>query len=259
MKWSTDDILNLAQDYKPTCLLVAAADLGVFDVLGDTGSTAVEVSTRLSLDARATTMLLDALVAVQLVDKQNDQYRPADGVGQALRADAPGNVSAMVRHQGSCQRRWTELAQVVQQGRPAERRASIRGEEADQAAFIEAMDNISAPIAAEIVQAIGPPAFTRLLDIGGASGSWTIAFLRAMPGATATIFDLPHVIPMAEARIAHAELSERVTLVPGDFEVDPLPGQTSPGSAPSFIRTRASRIATFSLPCRRRSRTAVRC
>jgi len=223
MKWSTEDILTLAQHYKLTCLLVAAADLGVFDVLGEATCTAVELSGRLGLDARATKMMLDGLVAVQLLEKQNDRYSPADGVAQALSTGASGNVLAMVRHQGNCQRRWTALAEVVQQGRPAERRPSIRGEEADQAAFIEAMDNVAAPLAAEIVQAIGPPAFAHLLDIGGASGSWTIAFLHAMPEATATLFDLPHVIPMAEARIAHAGLDGRVAFVPGDFEVDTLP------------------------------------
>jgi precorrin-6B methylase 2 len=85
------------------------------------------------------------------------------------------------------------------------------------------MDNISRPIAAEIVGRLQPLEFTHLLDVGGASGTWTIAFLKIAPRANATIFDLPAVIPMARKRIAEAGLTDRVRLVAGDFYENDLP------------------------------------
>ena len=66
------------------------------------------------------------------------------------------------------------------------------------------MHNISAPNAGKVIRAVQPLQFQHLLDIGGASGTWTIAFLRACPSARATLFDLPHVIPMARRRLAAA-------------------------------------------------------
>jgi predicted O-methyltransferase YrrM len=71
---------------------------------------------------------------------------------------------------------------------------------------------------------VDPGPFRRLLDVGGASGTWTIAWLERCPAARATIFDLPHVAGMAARRIDAAGLRERVEVVAGDFEVDPLPG-----------------------------------
>jgi hypothetical protein len=85
------------------------------------------------------------------------------------------------------------------------------------------MHNVSAPLADQVVADLGPLRFRHLLDVGGASGTWTIAFLRAGPQATATLFDLPEVIPLARERIAGARLTDRVTLRGGDFDVDPLP------------------------------------
>ena len=38
------------------------------------------------------------------------------------------------------------------------------------------------------------PHYNRLLDVGGASGTWTIAFLHANRSGSATIFDLPPVL-----------------------------------------------------------------
>src|SRR5208337_3182028 len=65
--------------------------------------------------------------------------------------------------------------------------------------------------------------FKRLLDIGGGSGTYTIAFLRRNPAMTAVIFDLENVIPMAAERISKERIKDRVDLVAGDFYKDKLP------------------------------------
>jgi precorrin-6B methylase 2 len=113
---------------------------------------------------------------------------------------------------------------VVKTGRPAGRFPSVRGEEGDRESFIGAMHNVSAPIADQVIGALQPLEFRHLLDIGGGSGTWTLAFLRAWPSGTATLFDLPEVVPMARARLTDAGMAERVKLAGGDFLRDPLPG-----------------------------------
>jgi precorrin-6B methylase 2 len=140
-----------------------------------------------------------------------------------LTEESPDNILPALRHQANGLRRWNQLARITQTGKPAKCKPSIRGLAADEAAFIGAMDNFSAPIAGKVVNQLKPFRFTHLLDIGGASGTWTIAFLRALPGARATLFDLPSVIPLARRRIAKAGLSDRVTFVAGDYYCDRLP------------------------------------
>jgi hypothetical protein len=129
----------------------------------------------------------------------------------------------MLQHQANCLRNWAQLASVVKSGCPAHKIPSVLGEDGDQAAFIGAMHNISLPVADSVVHAIKPLEFQQLLDVGGASGTWTMAFLRACPGSRATIFDLPHVIPMARSRLTDGGLISRVKLVEGSFYADPLP------------------------------------
>jgi SAM-dependent methyltransferase len=65
--------------------------------------------------------------------------------------------------------------------------------------------------------------FKRLLDVGGASGTYTIAFLQRNPVMTAVLFDLENVIPMARKRFAEEKIAHRVDLVAGDFYKDELP------------------------------------
>jgi spermidine synthase len=99
----------------------------------------------------------------------------------------------------------------------------VRGEEADQASFIEAMHVISRSVAQSLVDEVHPGGVHCVLDLGGASGTWTLAWLKAEPTARAIIFDLPHVIPLARQRLADTPEAERIGLVGGDFYQDHLP------------------------------------
>ena len=223
--WTGEDLLALSGQFQGACVLMAAADLDVFAALADGPATARQLCEELRTDLRATTVLLDALAAAELLIKRREEYTLAPGLAEALTESGPDNVLAMVRHRANCLRGWARLADVVRTGRPAERAASIRGAEADRASFIEAMEVASRQAAPMLVKAIGPLRFTHLLDVGGGPATWTIAFLRAAPEATATLYDLPSTMPLAERHLSAAGLIGRVNLVAGDFYADEaLPG-----------------------------------
>jgi predicted O-methyltransferase YrrM len=75
----------------------------------------------------------------------------------------------------------------------------------------------------EIANSYNLAPFKRLLDIGGATGTYTMAFLAKNPEMTAVLFDLPDVIPWAEEGLGAEGLLERVECVAGDFYKDELP------------------------------------
>jgi SAM-dependent methyltransferase len=221
--WAAEDLLALGRSYQGAAVLAAAADLDIFCALSPAPLTAAKLARKLRCDPRALTILLDALVALRLLEKSAGNYSLPTGLHRFLTSDGAQSVLAMAQHQGHCLRNWAQLGHVVKTGRPARRTPSVRGEAGDAEAFIGAMHNISAPNADHVIRAVRPLRFQHLLDIGGASGTWTIAFLRACPSARATLFDLPHVIPLARRRLAAAGLAKRVKLVAGDFAHDALP------------------------------------
>ncbi|MCP4259986.1 MAG: methyltransferase domain-containing protein [Planctomycetes bacterium] len=222
-KWTVEEVLDMARLFQPVCVLAAAADLDVFSPLHEKPMTAQALASGLGTDSRATTILLDALVSMEYLIKQGNDYHVSEDVAKLLTEKSANNILPMVHHMSNCLRRWAMLADVTKTGKPAERTPSVRGEAADLAAFIGAMNNFSGPVAVEVVDKLQPLKFNHLLDIGGASGTWTIAFLNAVPEAKATLFDLPPVISMAQKRIGEVGLDERVSLVPGDFYTDDLP------------------------------------
>lgn len=218
-----EQILEAIRGYQIPCIIAAAVDLDVFQMLADGPKTADELANQATYDLRGLTILLDALAAIGLLEKQETQYSLLRHLMPFLLDGTPESVTAMLRHQANCLRSWSRLPWTVVSGIPQDPGPSIRGVEADQASFIEAMHVVSRSVCENLVREIHPGGFRCVMDLGGGSGSWTLAWLAVEPGAKAILFDLPHVIPMARKRLSEEGVAERVTLVEGDFYTDPLP------------------------------------
>lgn len=79
-------------------------------------------------------------------------------------------------------------------------------------------------VAADTLAAVDFRGIRHLMDVGGGTGAFLAAVGAAHPGLEMTLFDLPAVVPGAEARFAAAGMGGRVRIVPGSFRDDPLPG-----------------------------------
>lgn len=78
-------------------------------------------------------------------------------------------------------------------------------------------------VAADTLAAVDFRGIRHLMDVGGGTGAFLAAVGAAHPGLDMTLFDLPAVVPGAEARFAAAGMSGRVRILPGSFRDDPLP------------------------------------
>ena len=214
---SPDALLLLARAFQESRVLLTGAELDLFTLLSKEALTAEAIAVRIGAGLRALKIELDALAAIGLLDKADDTYRTSPEAS-CLSADAPDSIHPMLLHTAALWHRWSNLTRAIG-GTPLPERPR---EEATRA-FIGAMHVVSAARAEGIVKAAGVGSARRLLDVGGGPGTYTAAFLRAAPELRATLFDLPLVVGIARERLLASGLLERVTLVAGDFEKDPLP------------------------------------
>jgi SAM-dependent methyltransferase len=216
--------MKISESFMEACVLGAAAELDLFSLLTAEPSTASGVAERIGGDRRCTEVLLDAAAALCLLDKSGGVYSVPEPLQPLLTDGGEETALPMILHRMNILRGWAQLAWTAKRGGPCSRPSSVRGPEADRAAFVAAMHSASGPIADAVVSRWGPPRFRHLLDVGGASGTWTLALLRAMPGARATLFDLADAVEQARQRIAASDMRARVALVAGDFYQEELPG-----------------------------------
>jgi predicted transcriptional regulator len=217
-------LMSDASAFTKSRVILSAAELDIFTLLDGTPETSAALAKRAGFNARALSRLLDALTSLGLLAKNGGSYSLTES-GALLSSRHAGSVRPMVLHMSRLWDTWGDLSRMVKKGLRGKRKHVSRMDPETLVAFIGAMDVIGRDLSLEIADSYDLGRYRRLLDVGGASGTYTAAFLRKNPFLRATIFDLGVVIPMARAKIASEGLSERVDLVPGDFYKDDLPGE----------------------------------
>jgi ubiquinone/menaquinone biosynthesis C-methylase UbiE len=175
------------------------------------------------LDTRALTRVLDCLVTLDFVSKdESGRYRPK-GSGRMLSIDHEQTVLPMARHLAHTWNNWHYLTESVRRGENPYQQHVTNLESEEQEAFIGAMHVVGRELSREIASEYDASFAHCLLDIGGGSGVYSIAFLQANPGLRAVIFDLDQVIPLSKEFITRQGLQDRVQFVAGDFYAHELP------------------------------------
>jgi SAM-dependent methyltransferase len=225
-------------------VVAGALRAGIIDALaGSEPVTASQVAASASTDPRATEIVLEALVAEKLADRQGPLPEPpmrdsaagsVPGAADSAQGAAAGEpVAALYRlsplarahlvdpgpdlerwgllHQARKARGWLELSDVIQTGK-AQRRDPV---ERDLKTMVSAMGERDPAIVEEVVDrclAYAGHAAT-MIDIGGAVGHLARQFARC--GVRATLLDRPDVLPVAREFLG--EEGRDIALVPGDL------------------------------------------
>lgn len=215
-------VLEDVRGFLKSRVILTAAELDLFTRLNKGQGTADDLAKELRCDQRCLTRLLDCLVALQLLSKQDSVYQTSER-GALLSAEHPETELPMVLHLNGLWETWSGLTKTVKTGtNPKRKPVTDRGKDSLKD-FIGAMHVVGRRLSNEIADAYDLSPFKRLLDIGGATGTYTIAFLAKNPEMTAVLFDLPDVIPLAEESLGSEGLLGRVELMAGDFYQDELP------------------------------------
>lgn len=219
------ELARINGGYAESRILHAAVKLGVFDALDRGGRTTAEIAAHLRTDARATELLLNALVAMRLVHKDGVAFKETDVSRTFLASTTPTSYAGMVRFDAAVWPIWEHLEETVRTGHPARTPDMFQGSPEETALFIDAM--------ASLVQARGDARVLagtldlggarRLLDVGSGPGTYPIEFCRRHPKLAVTIFDLPGTLEVTRRHLADTGLEDRIRLVPGDYRRDPLP------------------------------------
>jgi ubiquinone/menaquinone biosynthesis C-methylase UbiE len=218
------DIVHEVRSFMKSRVILSAAELDFFSRLDGKSISAEDLADMLGIDRKGTARLLDCLVTFDLLEKENNRYHTTEK-GSYLSSKNPESVLPMVNHMNAIWDNWSRLTDIVKKGTHPNIRPVVDSEtQKDRNAFIGAMHVAARRISKKIVEAYDASAFKTLLDIGGGSGAYTIAFLKKNPKLNAVIFDLEGVIPITKEKIAENNLQDRVRFLTGNFYEDDLPG-----------------------------------
>jgi len=220
------DLARLAGGHVEARIVQAAVELRVFDALKTEAHNAASISSALSTDQRATELLLNALTALGLLHKSEDQYSLASVSDKYLVKDANGSYTGMIQFDAALWSCWERLADAVRTGKPVRPTNMYQDDPDETELFIRAMDSlVKARGDADVLATLFDWRHTTaMLDVGSGPGTYPLHLCRIYPNLVVTIFDLPGTLRITERLIREAGLEKNFRLIPGDYHTDKIPG-----------------------------------
>jgi SAM-dependent methyltransferase len=217
-----DLIFQLAQGFMASKHLFAANELGLFEALGEGPANLAGLAARTGLTARAARISADAMVALGLVERRGDRYANTAVATAFLSGTTAADFRPLLKMWDKLSYpAWADLAGALGRGRPTHEIFDI---DVDLVPIMSAgIEAATAGACRTLPGVAGLPPASRLLDLGGGTGSWSIALAQADPGLTATVFELPEVAAVAEQRLHDSGISDRVGVLAGELLTGDLP------------------------------------
>ena len=206
------NILKTSGSYWEACTLHAGVKLDVFSTIGNHRLTRNDVAEKLRGDPKGVEMLLNALTAMGLLEKNDDTYSNTPLSKAFLVREASQYVGHIILHHHHLVDSWSRLDVSVKSGHPV-RDSATHSDEERRESFLMGMFNLANNLAPVLVPKIDLSKHRHLVDVGGGPGTYSIHFCLKNPDLKATIIDLPSTRPFAEKTIAKFNLQNRI-----DFE-----------------------------------------
>lgn len=221
MSNGVERIWGMARGFMPSRILLTAVELGIFSALGDDEKTSSQLALELDTDERATDRLMNALVALDLLKKEGHYFSNTPDTRDYLVPGKPAYAGDALMHAVNMWDNWSTLTESVMAG------TSILRREGEMLAawakpFIAAMHYNAQGRAEEVAHLLDLEGANRMLDVGGGSGAYSIAFCRQYPHLQSVVFDLPEVLPLTKQYIQEAGMSVRINTIAGDYTADDL-------------------------------------
>jgi len=209
-----DHLDQMIRNYMPSRCLLTALELDIFTAVGN-GANADQIGRQIHANARAVGMLLNALVALGLLTKRGDDYKNTTESARFFVQSSKDNHRNGLLHIANIWHRWSTLTEAVRRGTciPIDRDNTAEWTQH----FIAGMQRIAKDRAPLVVKALGTAGVRRILDLGGGSGVYSIAFAKASPEVQCEILDLPEVVPLTAEYVNQAGVSTQVSLRAGDM------------------------------------------
>jgi (2Fe-2S) ferredoxin/predicted O-methyltransferase YrrM len=212
-----DRLEQMIRGFMPSRCILTALELDLFTAIGD-GANAEEVGTRVHANPRAVATLLNALVSLGLLLKSGESYRNSPESARFFVQGSKDNHRNGLLHTANIWHRWSTLTEAVRRGTrvPIDRTGSPEWTRN----FIAGMQRNARNRAPLVVKAMGTAGVRRILDLGGGSGAYSIAFAKASPDLHCEILDLPEVVPLIAEYVSQAGVSAQVSIRAGDMLQD---------------------------------------
>jgi len=211
---SAEDIRELANSFRESRVLLTAIELKIFTVLSTHMMTSDEAAKKINADLRATNRLMNALCSMGILKKIHGKFYNSDLSSKYLVEGKPDFMGNLY-HTNNLWDSWSHLTESVIKGSSA----VDDEDEGDNwvESFIGAMHYRGVHQGKILAMMIDLTNVKSMLDVGGGSAAFAMEIVKKNPAISATVLDLPYVIPITKRYVSEADLLDKFNFIEGDY------------------------------------------
>lgn len=218
---SLNELMDLATAFKKSSVVLSAVELDICSILGHRRMLSSELAKEINADPRGTDRLLRALCSMGILESNGGLFANTSFSSRYLDS-ASEEYAARLLHQIRQYKTWGTLTECVRRGGTVSVDSIAEQDSGFFKSFLASMHHRAKEEAAFLVPHLNLSDTRTLLDVGGGSGAFAIAFAQSNPDIRAVVFDLPQVTPITRRYIAAAGMDAQVTTHSGNFLTDEL-------------------------------------
>ncbi|MGR8930377.1 MAG: methyltransferase [Gammaproteobacteria bacterium] len=218
-------IMSLATAYWNSQIFLTAHRIGLFALLAKTAKTSDQIATALNTKGRPTALLLNACVALGLLEKDSESYKNAPSTEFFLVPGSPAFMGNAISYSDDLYETWGKLEQCLREDKPMLPPAEYLGSDVEKTRhFVYGMHNRAMGTASALVNLVDLGGRRQLLDVGGGPGTYSCMFAGCYPELKSKVLDLPGVVAHANDIINSMGKQHQVSTLPGDYHTTEFPG-----------------------------------
>ncbi len=206
--------------YQAYRILAAALELGLFDWLSERGPTARNDVTAIGINGMFTRGFLAALADMGYITFEENVCANTPIAEELLVSTSPTYQGNLILAAGGETSPWSDLAATLRNGMETPKTGPRPTHDHLRAVAQRCTRGELQHVVSQIGQRPEFGNARSMLDVGGGHGLYAVALCQENPNLQATVFDLPHVVPLTREYIGKYGMGGRISARGGDILVD---------------------------------------
>lgn len=223
MRDDPDKVIEVFLSFWTARTVMAAVELGVFELLHDSALTAAEAGGKLSLADRPVRAVLDTCVAAGLLDKNDGVYTNSSLGESFLWSGSEYSMRNYVLDERYCWDAWGRLEEGLRTNSQTTAPDASGYHTFPEDFFLDFLHGHSLAMGERMGLVVDMAGVKRVMDVGGGSGAVSIALCRRFQHLSSIVVDQQAVVAKARSHIERAGLTDRVATHAANVFADPLP------------------------------------
>lgn len=218
------NLVDLASGYWNSFAIGAALDTGLFTELSEGEQDAESLAEKMSCALPPLTALLNSLCGMGLLSKNGDRYGFHPQQKAFLDPASPENMLGAFAFNRDLAGLWMRLPDCIRSGKPViPDNPHLGGDPERTRRFVEGMHSRAGLMARNLLPCLQPAPGSKILDVGGGPGTFSLKLAERDPSLHITVLDLPPIVQAAADIHAGKAALERITFLGGDYHTAPYP------------------------------------